>query len=230
MLKKTSVFLSKSLSGFVQFNAKNRAKARFLLLNLRMEPRLTENFAVIYRKIPQVRQALRGVIAIFCFTVLSCFTNGSGGAERNDFNAVLFDNAGQWVDLDFQRENLTRGYWDSLYLNGELINTDETYPEERMFILNDKAEFDTIFNEFPSGVNFEKEMILLYGITSIYIRPVMIEKIKLENEKLNITLKYVRLVPPGQPHPPDASVPQMRWFVVKTDKLDIDTVEFSWSN
>jgi len=49
------------LSDFVQCNAKNRAKARILPLKLRKVHRLSENFAVFYRKIPQVRQAPRNL-------------------------------------------------------------------------------------------------------------------------------------------------------------------------
>jgi hypothetical protein len=161
---------------------------------------------------------------------LSCGVQGCSMEEMNDFNAVLYDNAGKWIDLDFQRENLTHGFWDGLYLDGELIHTDESYPNEKIFIITDRAEFDAIFNEFPSGVNFNKEMILLYGITSTNIRPIVIESIKLENERLNIKLKYVSLTPPGEPSEPDATVPQMRWFVVKIDKLNIDTAEFSLSS
>jgi len=35
------------LSDFVQFNAKNRAKARFLPLKLRKDPRLSENLRLL---------------------------------------------------------------------------------------------------------------------------------------------------------------------------------------
>jgi hypothetical protein len=70
-------------------------------------------------------------------------------------------------------------------------------------------------------------MILLYGFTSTTIRQIVIEGIKLENERLNIPLKYVQ--PPGGPTT-DGTVPYMRWVVVKTDKLNIDTVEFTLLN
>jgi hypothetical protein len=150
------------------------------------------------------------------------------GQGADSMNAVLFDNAGKWIDLDFQRENLTRGFWDSLYLNDEFIETDASYPKERIFIVKDQAEFDTIFNEFPPGVNFVKETILLYGFASTTIRSAVIERINLDNKKLSIKVKWVRLAPPGLPEPPEAILSRMRWFVVKTDKLNIDTVAFIW--
>ena len=162
--------------------------------------------------------------AVLCMAMFLGCENGWWGA--NALNAVLFDNAGKWINLDFQRENVTRGFGSGLYLNGEFIYTDESYPKERIFIISDQAEFDTIFNEFPSGVNFENEMILLYVITSINVRPVFIKRIKLENERLHIRLKEV---PPPKLQP-DATRPQMRWFIVKIDKLYIDTVDFSWSS
>ena len=150
--------------------------------------------------------------------------------EIQPYNATLYEagkwyEACKWIDLDFQKENLTRGFWDLLYFNDESIITDESYPKERIFIINDRAEFDTIFNEFPPGVNFEKEMILLYGFTTTTPRQLVIKRIKLENKRLNIELKW--RVPPGGPMP-DGMLPQMRWFVIKIDKLDIDTVNFIW--
>jgi len=42
--------MARSLSDFVQFNAKNRAKARILPLKLRKEPRLSENFVILIAK------------------------------------------------------------------------------------------------------------------------------------------------------------------------------------
>ena len=161
---------------------------------------------------------------------LICIEQGCSMEEKNDFNALLFDNAGKWINLDFQKENLTQGVWGGLYFNGEYIETDETYPMEKIFIIDNQTEFDTIFNVFPPGVNFEKDIILLWVFTNITMRPVVIERVKLENERLNIGLKYVRLAPPGKPNEPNATVPQMRWFVIKMEKLDIDTVEFSLSS
>ena len=87
---------ARSLSDFVQFNARNRAKARFLPLKLRKEPRLSENFAVNNRKIPQARQAPRQFI-VHCslFTVLFLLLvpvysqTASGAGEQDEFLPLI---------------------------------------------------------------------------------------------------------------------------------------------
>jgi hypothetical protein len=169
-----------------------------------------------------------GTALTACIPILLCAFTGCETTEDEEMLPhEIFDNAGKWIDLDFQRQNLTRG-WGGLYLNGELIETDVSYPKERIFIINDQAEFDTIFNEFPPRVNFEKEMILLYGFTATSIRQIVIERMKLENERLIIKLKS--LAPPSGPDTLDGTAPYMRWVVVKTDKLDIDTVGFTLLN
>ena len=134
------------------------------------------------------------------------------------YNAVLYDNAVEWINTEFANENLTRGihYEPDFY-------TDETYPSERTFIVNNREKYDEIF---ISGlkeldIDFDMQMLVVYTFTTVYHRNNRIKKTEVKNQVLTISYKMEEKFGVG-----DASMPYQRWFVVKLDAVDISSVEF----
>ena len=103
---------------------------------------------------------------------------------------------------------------------------DETLPKFRTFIITEKALLDEIFSVCPE-IDFEKDMVVMYAFTSIYYgRDLKITSITINKKNLKIEFKYMA----GKIGHKDASSPQIRFLVIKMDKLDIDTVEFTLLN
>jgi len=101
---------------------------------------------------------------------------------------------------------------------------DETIPKFRTFIITEKARLDEVFSVYPE-IDFEQEMVLMYGFTSICPRKIKITNITLDKKKLKINFKYK-----AGNGSNDTSAPRTRFLVIRMDKLDIDTVEFTLLN
>jgi hypothetical protein len=115
---------------------------------------------------------------------------------------------------DFLKTNTTGGMW----------GRDKTSPEFITYIITEKARLDEVFSVCPE-IDFEKEMVVMYAFTAIYARALKITSVTLDNQKLKIKFKYVE----GNGSN-DASAPQTRFLVLRMDKLNIDTVEFTLLN
>jgi len=157
-----------------------------------------------------------------CIPVLLCVFTGCGatkGEEMLPYNAILGLGGPSVLREDFMEANRTYGaHWDE--------EKDSTSPEFRTFIVTEKAKLDEIFS-VCSEVDFEKGMVVMYAYTSVYgNRYHIIKSVTLNNKSLRIEFKYVE----GKPGLKDASSPQTRFLVIKMDKLDIDTVEFTLLN
>ena len=151
-------------------------------------------------------------------------TGDEEGKEMLPFNAIIMGNDGSLAyKEDFLRANRTYGV---LYQNengdGE---EDFTSPKFRTFIITEKIQLDDIFSVCPV-IDFEKEMVVMYAYTSVYGRERIIRSITLKNKNLKIEFKIAE----GKPGYKDASVPQTRYLVLRMEKLDIDTAEFTLLN
>lgn len=134
------------------------------------------------------------------------------------YNAKFYDDAGKWIHQEFLIENLTRG----AYFEGQ--NTDDdSYPKSVTRLIKSKGEFDAIFAEFPMEIDFDKSMICLYIFTCNYVRPYEISKITIDNQMLKIAVESIK--PKGTTG--DAVRSWQRCLVVKMDRLEIDTLEFT---
>jgi len=153
-----------------------------------------------------------------CILVLLCAFTGCGatkGEEMLPFNAKAIGSPLVFRE-DFLKANRTYGaYWDE----GE----DRTSPKFRTFIITEKFRLDEIFSVCPE-IDFENEMVVMYAYTHIYGRERIITSIILDNKNLKIEFKI------AENEKNDASVPQTRFLVIKLDKLDIDTAEFTLLN
>ena len=101
-----------------------------------------------------------------------------------------------------------------------------TSPKFRTFVITEKARLDEIFSVCPD-IDFDKEMVVMYAYTSVYGNRYHITKnLTLNNKSLKIDFK----ISDGKPGYKDATAPYTDFLVIKLDKLDIDTVEFTLLN
>ena len=153
------------------------------------------------------------VIMVTCAMMLIGCNNGV-----QKYNAVLYDNAGKSMQEEFLIENLTR----DAYYKG-IDTNDSAYPVCFTHIIRSKEEFDKIFTNLPTIINFEKEMVCIYIFTDNYIKPYKINKVSIDKHVLKIEVKSTD----QKPGEMDSVRSWQRCLVVKIDKLDINSVEFN---
>ena len=156
-----------------------------------------------------------GVVIIITFGLVAC------GGER--YNAVLYDNASVWIHEEFLKDNLTKGakpFWH------DAIVDDEILPENTTHIVIGIDDFNIILKEFPPKVDFEKEMLIVYVCTNIYMGSnYNIDNIDIKDGTLSIKVKRQSMNRVAH----IASAPKQRCFIVKMNKNDINTVNFTMS-
>ena len=145
-----------------------------------------------------------GLVLIMIFGLLT-------GCSNIKYNAQFFDSATDWIKEDFINDNLV-GYSE----NG-------TYPTERVFVVKNQEEYDEIFIESIDDfdIDFDTQMLVIYTFETIYHRNNDLVSLEVNEDVLNITYKMEKKSGVG-----DASQPYQRWFVVRLDKLDVDSVVF----
>jgi len=138
------------------------------------------------------------------------------GCSHWKYHATLYDAAGEWINEDFQKENILRFHGGS------------AYPKNRVFIVNTQADYDQIFVPDAEGlsVDFDTQMLIVYTFTDENRRNKQIVGMNLNDGVLKITYKKEKpikeyFVPVG-----DTCNPYQQWFVVKMDKLAVDSVVF----
>lgn len=128
-----------------------------------------------------------------------------------------FNDAGQWMHEEFLIENLTQGFfYDGAFLD------DNSYPKNYTHLIKSKEEFDSVFAEFPSEIDFTQKMVCIFIFTCNYTRPYEISSISVDNQVLTIEVKSIK--PKGAVG--DAVPSWQRCLVVEMNKLDIISVEF----
>ena len=142
------------------------------------------------------------ITCILCFFMIGC--------ENVNYNATFYDNAKEWINEDFINDNL-------VFLESG------SYPTERIFIVKNQDEYNEIFvegiDEF--SVDFNSQMIVVYTFATIYHRDNSLVSLEVNENSLKITYKMEKKFGVG-----DASRPYQRWFVVRLDKFNIDSVVF----
>ncbi|MDR1094606.1 MAG: hypothetical protein LBL66_10725 [Clostridiales bacterium] len=154
-----------------------------------------------------------GVLLMMIFSLVGC---------GNKYNAVMYDNAKEWMSEEFLRENLTRGaFYEDVFLD------DNSYPKNITHIIKSKEEFDAIFAEFPSEVDFESSIVFIYIFTCNSMgSSYKISKNRLgKNKDLKIYFKRIKPKKLGA-YGGGMTSPGQRCFVVTMNKLDVITVEF----
>lgn len=154
-------------------------------------------------------------LGVFLVMILSCLVVACG----SKCNAVLYDNAEQWIKEDFFTKNHTKG----AFYEGELSPEDDSNPVSRTFIIDNQEKYNDVFvaDVKQLEIDFNNQAFVVFTFTTIYHRDCRIVKFTEKDGNLKITYTMESKSGVG-----DASAPYQRWFVVKLDLLDIKTVEF----
>ena len=147
------------------------------------------------------------------------------GCQKNKYNAKIYNSAENLFLNSFLEENKVKGAY---YKNPDYPDDadkkyyyDETSPACRTFIVNNPDDYSLFFAGDELGVNFDKEMVLIYIFADIYPnRNYIINNILKEGEKVKIYLKLEKN------NKKDATAPYQRVLIVKMEKLDISEAEF----
>lgn len=158
------------------------------------------------------------VLIISLFALVGC---------SGKYNAVLYSHADKLVSEEFLKENRVKAYYrNENYVEGVSDWKDRNIyeadaPEELIFIITDKDEFEKIFVKYDLTVDFEKEIVILYIFPDIYPgRDYYLKKIDLNEQSLDIYFKLQKIK--GK----DATMPYQRCFMVKLDKVEFKEVNF----
>ena|GEM_PF-2125297 len=175
------------------------------------------------RRTAPMRVLLKRILPL-CLMVVMILSliAGLAGCGNKKYNAVMYGNVYEnrtWLNDEFYENNLTHGSFSSV--TGDYVQ-DETYPTYRTKIIVEKAEFDTVFKEFPVEVDFEQSMIVMHCFTTSSSNPYKIKSIFFDEQALTINYKQLT----SKKTVPNASMPISKWVIVKMDKLDIDSAEF----
>ena len=147
------------------------------------------------------------------------------GCQKNKYNAKIYNSAENLFLNSFLEENKVKGAY---YKNPDYPDDadkkyyyDETSPAYRTFIVNNPDDYSLFFAGDELGVNFDKEMVLIYIFADIYPnRNYIINNILKEGEKVKIYLELEKN------NKKDATAPYQRVLIVKMEKLDISEAEF----
>ena len=145
-----------------------------------------------------------GLVLLIIFSALT-------GCSIVKCNAELFDSATEWINEEFINDNLV-GYSEN-----------SSYPTERIFIVNSQDQYNQIFieNIDELDIDFNTQMLVIYTFVTVYHRNNSLVRLEVNEDVLKITYTMEKKLGIG-----DASQPYQRWFVVRLDKLDVDSVVF----
>ena len=137
------------------------------------------------------------------FSLVGCYDCDEDFFD-NKYNATLYDSAKDWIREDF------------------ILAT----PEKRVFIVNDQQRYDEIFisDIEELQIDFNSQMLIVYTFGDEYVLKRMLIKTEIKNDCLNIAYGLEKL--PVKENYGAVCQPYQRWFVVKMDKLDVETVVF----
>ncbi|MBE7088230.1 MAG: hypothetical protein E7370_01715 [Clostridiales bacterium] len=140
------------------------------------------------------------------------------------YNAVILNDAQQYVKEDFLKENVTRGA-----ILDDLDTSNESFPQEISYLIKNQEDFDKAFTQLPLNVNFDEEMLAVYIITDIYAGfDCDIKTIETYESELSIILLHDMAEPDiSGAMPPSTSSPILRYFVVKLNCLDIENFKIT---
>ncbi|MGN0808238.1 MAG: hypothetical protein ACI4MN_07330 [Candidatus Coproplasma sp.] len=153
------------------------------------------------------------VVCLFCclllvpvlFSVVGCSNN-----KNVKYNAVLYDDAVKWIREDFAGENLIDYFQDG---------SSASYT----FLVDSQEKYNSIFLEDTDGlsVDFDNQMLAVYTFISFNYRNNYLANLELNGKVLTITYEMEKKKGVN-----DTSQPYQRWFVVRLDKLDVESVVF----
>ena len=182
----------------------------------------------------KVRLVATGLVFLMICGIIS-------GCSSWKYHATLYDDAEDWINETFQKENMVSGAY---YINKDFIygvsnpEDEETYiqyttlPSDRLFIITEEEEYDRVFSigSEELGLDFEDQILIVYTFPDTTRKNRLLVDMNLKDGVLEITHKKEKTVKEYFAPVGDTCMPYQRWFVVKMDKLAIHSVSFKKSN
>lgn len=113
---------------------------------------------------------------------------------------------------------------DGFTFNETWLDSNNELAESKTFVIESQEALDEIFTDFKE-VDFDKEMVIVYCYTTIYVREQKLEKVSLDNGVLSIEFDVVD----GKPGTGDATAPQTRTCVICLDKVAATEVKITYN-
>ena len=158
----------------------------------------------------KVKYMTIGLVFVMLFSIIS-------GCSLSNYHATLYDSADGWIQEKFINAN-------PLSFDGG-----KTYPIKRVFVVNDKAQYDRIFvqNIEELAVDFDTQMLIVYTFVDTTRKNRQLVDMNLKDGVLEITYKKEKPIKEYFAPVGDTCMPYLRWFVVKMDKLNSQAVVFN---
>ena len=145
-----------------------------------------------------MKKTLSLILALI--TLLFCFV----GCSKFEYNTVILK--------------------DGFTFKKSWIDSNNDLTESKTFVVESQEALDEIFTDFKD-VDFDKEMVIIYCYTTIYVREQTLEKVSFENNILTIEFDVVD----GKPGTGDATTPQTRTCVICLDKVVATKVKITYN-
>ena len=139
-------------------------------------------------------------LVITLITLLFCFV----GCSKFEYNTVILK--------------------DGFTFNESWLGSNDELTESKTFVIESQEALDEIFTDFKE-IDFDKEMVIVYCYTTIYVREQKLEKVSFDNNILSIEFNVVD----GKPGTGDATVPQTRTCVICLDKVAATEVKVTYN-
>lgn len=144
-----------------------------------------------------------GVVFLMAFTLWAC------DDADIPYNAVLYDDAGEWINIEFKAANATAG----------VIPGDDALPKSRAWLIATPADYDGMLMGTPFNCDFDNQMLVLYTFTTAYVRTVKLTKASKNDSVLDIEFEMVKPKGTGG----GAVRDYQRWLLIKLDKIEVDS-------
>lgn len=121
------------------------------------------------------------------------------------------------LSMPYNAKIINDGYeFDKTFLDTNKTKTDnESLPEERVYYIKDQNALNNAFVSFPE-IDFEKEMIIIYGFTTSNDAIYELEKVEYKNKQLNIEYKVKKIL--------EIKESSTEWIVIKMNTLTINSI------
>ena len=152
-------------------------------------------------------------LAILLCTLLLAIMFISCKPDKNDNgleNAVFYDNVQLYLHDDYLNNNITRF---------PSIDGSDQRPEYLINIIRSQTEFTAAVQENYIDIDFDKETLILYFFTDLYMGfECRLQNIQINDRKLNINIFH------AIDDAPCTSLPTQRCLAIKTTLSDFDSV------
>ena len=169
-----------------------------------------------------------GVLVIMAFGLFTgCGGNDNKPLPNNARIIYSIYSASEPLRDDFCIENMIAGGYYGFDDEHKVIFADDSCPLTRTFIVREQNEYEQMHAQ-PMGIDFEKEMLVVYTFgNSDSSGKIIIKDVSLNDETLCIYWTREKVKRNSHYKGPGTAEPRQIWLGVVMDKLDITSAEFT---